>query len=243
MSALESGTYTDFSVIVHGRAEVTRVPVNGTIEVTNRCPLECKHCYNNLPMSDFVARAREMTLDEHKRLLDELADLGCLWLLYSGGEILARQDFLEIYTYAKTRGFLITLFTNGTQITDAIADHLATYRPMAIEITLYGATRETYERLTGVAGSYDRCLAGIRRLLARNLPLKLKTVALTINKHELEAMRAMAADFGVEFKFDPMMSPRIDCSQSPLEVRLQPEECVALDLADPQRMGEWNLFR
>ncbi|MEA2327835.1 MAG: hypothetical protein QOE68_2794, partial [Thermoanaerobaculia bacterium] len=75
MSAIETGTYTDFSLTVHGRAEPMRVPVNGTIEVSHRCPLQCQHCYNNLPMNDFVARARELTLDDYKKLLDELADL------------------------------------------------------------------------------------------------------------------------------------------------------------------------
>jgi radical SAM protein with 4Fe4S-binding SPASM domain len=240
MSALDSGTYTDFSLIVHGRAEVTRVPVNGTIEVTNRCPLECKHCYNNLPMGDFVARAREMTLEEHKRLLDELADLGCLWLLYSGGEIFARRDFLDIYAYAKRKGFLITLFTNGTLITEKIADFLADMRPFTIEITLYGGTKETYEKLTGIPGSYDRCIRGIDLLLERKLPLKLKTVALSINKHEIPLMRQMAIDRGCEFTFDAMINPRIDCSASPLAVRLKPSEIVELDLDNPDRVSEWR---
>lgn len=240
MSAIETGSYTDFSLIVHGKAGATRVPVNGTIEVTNRCPLECKHCYNNLPMSDFVARAREMTLEEHKRLLDELADLGCLWLLFSGGEIFARRDFLDIYAYAKRRGFLITLFTNGTLITEKIADFLADMRPFTIEITLYGGTKETYEKLTGIPGSYDRCMRGIDLLLERKLPLKLKTVALSINKHEIPLMRQMAADRGCEFTFDAMINPRIDCSASPLAVRLKPSEIVELDLDSPDRVSEWR---
>jgi radical SAM protein with 4Fe4S-binding SPASM domain len=240
MSAIETGTYTEFSTIIHGRAEPRRVPVNGTIEVTNRCPLTCKHCYNNLPMSDFVARARELTLDEHKRLLDELADLGCLWLLYSGGEIFARRDFLDIYAYAKRKGFLITLFTNGTLITEKIADFLADMRPFTIEITLYGGTKETYENLTGIPGSYDHCMRGIDLLLERNLPLKLKTVALSINKHEIPLMRQMAADRGVEFTFDAMINPRIDCSASPLAVRLRPSEIVELDLDNADRVSEWR---
>ena len=62
------------------------------------------------------ARRRELTKEEHFRVLDELAEMGCFWLLYTGGEIFARKDFLEIYTYAKQKGFLITLFTNGTII-------------------------------------------------------------------------------------------------------------------------------
>ena len=114
--------YGAFSDAFQSRLSGRRVPLNGTIEVTRRCPLTCLHCYNNLPMNDGEARGRELDYDEHCRLLDELADAGCLWLLYTGGEIFARRDFLDIYTYAKKKGFIITLFTNGTLVTERIAD-------------------------------------------------------------------------------------------------------------------------
>jgi len=108
-------------------------------------------------------------------------------------------------------------------------------------IEMYGRTRETYERLTGVPGSFDRCMRGIRLLVERGLPLKLKTVALTINKHEIWEMHRFAKEeLGVEFKFDAMMSPRIDCSQSPLAVRLKPEEIVELDMDEPARVAEYQ---
>lgn len=237
---MESGSYAEFSEIVHSSIYAKRVPVNGTIEVSHRCPLNCAHCYNNLPMSDFVARAREMSTEEHYRLLDELADMGCLWLLFTGGEIFARRDFLDIYTYAKKKGFIVSLFTNGTMITAEIADYLVQWRPFIIEITLYGATRETYEKLTRIPGSYDRCMRGIHLLLERNLPLKLKAVAVSINKHEVPRMREMAQELGVDFKFDSMMNPRIDCSASPLAVRLAPHEVVEMDLVEPKVVAEWR---
>jgi radical SAM protein with 4Fe4S-binding SPASM domain len=238
---VESAPYAELTGFVHQQFAGKRAPLEVSIEVTRRCPLDCLHCYNNLPMSDHAARAQELTLDEHIRLLDELAAAGTLWLLYSGGEIFARKDFLEIYTGAKKRGFLITLFTNGTLINERIADYLAQYRPLAIEITLYGATRETYEALTQVPGSYDRCMRGIRLLLERQLPLKLKTVPTTLNRHEVFEMKRMAEeDFGVEFKFDSLINPRIDCSQSPLAVRLSPEQVVELDFADPKRREEYR---
>jgi radical SAM protein with 4Fe4S-binding SPASM domain len=192
-------------------------------------------------MADAAARAQELTFDEHVRLLDELVEAGCLWLLYTGGEIFARKDFLAIYTEAKKRGFLVTLFTNGTMINERIADYLAEWRPFSIEITMYGATRETYEALTRIPGSYDRCMRGIRLLLERNLPLKLKTVPTTINRHEVYEMKRMAEeDFGADFKFDPLINPRIDCSQAPMAVRLSPEEVVVLDFQDAQRREEWR---
>ena len=127
---------------------VSVTPLSVSIVLTRRCPLECLHCYNNLAMADQEARSQELSKEEHFRLLDDLVDLGCFWLLYTGGEIFARNDFLEIYTYAKRKGFLITLFTNGNLVTERIANYLQEWPPFAIEITLYGRTKDTYEALT-----------------------------------------------------------------------------------------------
>jgi radical SAM protein with 4Fe4S-binding SPASM domain len=238
---LEQLSYGAFSADLHQRQAGQRVPTQVSIEVTRRCPLECLHCYNNLPMGDMEAKQRELSKEEHFKMLDELVEMGCFWLLYTGGEIFARKDFLEIYTYAKKKGFLITLFTNGTIINEQIADYLVEWPPFAIEITLYGRTRETYEALTAVPGSYDRCLRGIKLLKERGLPLKLKTVATSINKHEVLAMRQFAEEeLCVEFKVDGQINPRIDCSQSPLAVRLTPEEVVALDLHSAKEVGEYR---
>ncbi len=237
---MEQLSYGAFSADLHQRQAGERVPLQVSIEVTRRCPLECLHCYNNLPMGDLEAKNRELSKEEHFKMLDELVEMGCFWILYTGGEIFARKDFLEIYTYAKKKGFLITLFTNGTIVTEQIADYLVEWPPFAIEITMYGRTRETYETLTAIPGSYDRCLRGIELLRSRNLPLKLKTVATSINKHEVLAMRDFAEELGVEFKMDGQINPRIDCSQSPLAVRLTAEEVVALEMRDPKVANEYR---
>ena len=232
-------SYTDFSSSVHKHFAGKRTPLEVSIEVTRRCPLECQHCYNNLDMADMEARHRELSKEEYFALLDDLSDMGVLWLLFTGGEIFARKDFLEIYTHAKRKGFLITLFTNGTVITEKIADYLAEWPPFAIEITLYGRTKQTYEELTAVPGSYDRCLRGIRLLRDRGLPLKLKTVGTTINKHEVLSMKAFVEEeLHLDFKTDSLISPRIDCSQSPLAVRLSPADVVALDMHLPKVAAE-----
>ena len=83
-------------------------------------------------------------------------------------------------------------------------------------------------------------MRGIQLLLERNLPLKLKTVPTTINQHEVYEMKRLAESLGVEFKFDPLVNPRIDCSQSPLAVRLSPEQVVSLEFKDPTRKGEYR---
>jgi len=238
---MNTQSYGAFSQSLHQRYFGERAPLEVSIEVTRRCPLECLHCYNNLAMGDVASQRRELTKEEHFKLLDDLVEIGAFWLLYSGGEIFARKDFLEIYTRAKQKGFLITLFTNGILINERIADLLLEYPPFAIEITLYGRTKKTYEALTGIPGSYERCLRGIELLRERGLPLKLKTVPTTINKHEVFAMKRFAEEeLGVEFKFDAQVNPRVDCSQSPLAVRLSPEEVVALDLHSPKAAKEYR---
>jgi radical SAM protein with 4Fe4S-binding SPASM domain len=240
---MEEQTYGDWSLGVHQRLANKRVPIGGSIELTQRCNNQCLHCYNNLAAGDKTALENELSLDEHCRIIDEIAGFGCLWLLLTGGEIFLRQDFLEIYTHAKQKGLLITLFTNGTLITAAIADYLAKLPPFSIEITLYGSTRETYESISGVPGSYDRCINGIRLLMERSLPLKLKTMAIAQNKHEiLDMKRFVEEELKLDFKFDAMINPRRDCSQSPLEVRLTPQEIVAFDLEDSGRVAEWEQF-
>lgn len=242
MATSTNTTYAEFSKALHERHSGRRTPLQAAIEVTRRCPLECQHCYNNLAMGDLAARNLELTKEEHFKLLDELAELGCLWLLFTGGEIFARKDFLEIYTYAKRKGLLVTLFTNGTLINERIADYLREWPPFGIEITLYGKTKETYEALTQVPGSYERCMRGIELLRSRGLPLKLKAVPTAINKHEVLSMKSFAEEeLGVEFKFDSMVNPRIDCSQSPIAVRLSPEDVVALDLHTPKMAAEYRM--
>ena len=241
--SLQSTSYTEFSAGLHQRIYAKdRFPSNVSIELTRRCPLTCAHCYNNLPMGDIDARNAEPTYEELCRMMDEMAEAGTLWVLFTGGEIFARKDCLEIYTYAKRKGFIITLFTNGTLLTPEIADYLVEWRPFGIEITLYGHTKETYEQLTGVAGSWEKCRRGVDLLLERGLPLTLKTVVVTINKHELFDMKRYAEEKGCEFRYDLLMSPRIDCSKSPLAVRLTPEEVVEAEMQDPKRTDEWQQF-
>jgi radical SAM protein with 4Fe4S-binding SPASM domain len=235
--------YGEFSAELHQSIYAgERFPSNVSIEVTRRCPLTCAHCYNNLPMGDVEARNAEPTYAELCHMMDEMAEAGTLWVLFTGGEIFARKDFLDIYTYAKQKGFIITLFTNGTLLTPEIADYLVEWRPFSIEITLYGHTKETYEALTGVAGSWEKCRRGVELLLERGLPLTLKTVAVTINRHEVFEMKRFAEERGCDFRYDLLMSPRIDCSKSPLAVRLTPEEVVEVEIQDERRARDWQEF-
>jgi radical SAM protein with 4Fe4S-binding SPASM domain len=240
---METQSYQDWSVELHERVVAQRVPISGSIELTRRCNLACVHCYNNLPLNDQEARRTELTLDEHCRLLDEMAAAGCLWLLYTGGEILVRKDFLDIYAYAKKAGFLITLFTNATLITPRVAEYLAAWTPFSIEVSLYGCKATTHDQVTGVAGSFERALRGVQLLMEVGLPPIMKTMVLKSNAHGIwDTKRFVEEDLGLEFRFDAMINPRVDSSLAPLDVRLSPQDVVELDLKEPNRKNEWVRF-
>jgi MoaA/NifB/PqqE/SkfB family radical SAM enzyme len=218
----------------------SRYPLGGTFELTERCNLACVHCFINQPVGCKAASAREMSLTQIRGLFDQLASVGCLWLLLTGGEVLLRPDFLEIYEYAKRRGLLLTLFTNGTLLTPRIADFLAEFPPVRLEITLYGLTPQTYERVTGVPGSHARCLRGIELALDRGLPLGLKAVVLRANQHELEGMQRFADGLGTDFRYDGMLWPRLDGGGKANPCQIPAAEVAALDMDGAQRHAAWN---
>lgn len=234
--------YAEFDERLNNEAVAERIPLGGSFELTFRCNLRCAHCYCNLPINDQDAIEKELTTEEVFNILDQIAEAGCLWLLITGGDPLVRQDFLEIYTYAKKKGFIITLFTNGTLITPEIADYLKEWPPNKVEITLYGVTSKTYERVTGIPGSFKHCKRGIDLLLERRLPLGLKTMAMTLNKDELWRIKEYAEGLGLKFRFDPILNPRLDGSKTPCKLRLSPEEVVKLELADEKSVKEWREF-
>ncbi len=230
--------YGEFSDWLHKRVGNQRIPVSGSLEVTMRCNLRCQHCY--IPVERRARHTKgELSLPEIQRILDEITDAGCFWLLLTGGDPFMRPDFLEIYAYARRKGLILTLFTNGTLLTREAADYLAEWRPLSIEITLYGSTQETYEKITGIPGSFMRCMRGIELLLERKIPLSLKTVVMTLNRHELEQMKAFAANLGVRFRFDPIINPALDSTLRPTRLRLSPEEIVEIEKADADRSNRW----
>lgn len=212
-----------------------RYPLSASFELTNRCNNNCVHCFINEPANDQAAMARELTTSQVLGIIDQMADAGLLFLTLTGGEPLLRPDFAEIYTYARRKGILVGLFTNGTLITEKIANMLNNIRPLMVEITLYGATEQTYETVTRLPGSYQRCLNGIRLIHERGIPLTLKSEVITLNRPELAEMSAMAESLEVKFRYDGLLWPRLDGSKSPLNYQLSIGDLIAMDNADSER--------
>lgn len=214
-------------------------PITGSLELTLRCNVRCRHCYILYP----GATSGEMSTGEVKSILDRLAEKGVLFLLLTGGEIFARCDFREIYLHAKRLGFLLTLFTNATLVDDDLADFLAEWPPRRVEVTIYGHTEETYERVTGMKGSFRRFRDGVARLRERGITLGLKTVVLRSNAHEFAAIRAWAKERSATFRFDTMINPRLDGGRQPLLERLDPERVAGFDGIDARERAHYGRLK
>jgi radical SAM protein with 4Fe4S-binding SPASM domain len=217
-----------------------RVPLSFDLEVTARCLNDCRHCYINLSAGDREARARELTLAEIDRIAGEAVSLGAFWCLLTGGEPLLREDFAGIYLALKRQGLLVSVFTTAQILTE---DHVRLFRrypPRDIEITVYGVTRETYERVTRRSGSFDAFRQGMDRLLESGVKVRLKAMALRSNVHELVEIARFCRDRTKDyFRFDPLLHLRFDADPARnAEIcaeRLTPEDVVALERADPER--------
>ena len=217
-----------------------RILYSFDIEVTARCPNNCRHCYINLPASDRAAMARELTLAEIDRLSSEAVELGAMWCLITGGEPLLRQDFADLYMLLKHKGLLVSVFTTATLINEKHIAQFKKYPPRDIEVTVYGVTRETYEAVTRRPGSFAAFQRGLDLLLKSGVKVRLKAMALRSNVHEMDAIarfcRERTKDY---FRFDPMLHLRYD--GDPIRnaeirsERLSPQEVVALERADSER--------
>jgi radical SAM protein with 4Fe4S-binding SPASM domain len=163
-----------------------------------------------------------------------------MWVLISGGEPLLRDDFPEIYLALKRKGLLVSVFTNATLIRDEHIELFKKYPPRDIEITVYGASPETYERVTRRPGSFAAFTNGLERLLENGVKVRLKAMAIRSNFHELPAIAAFCRPRTKDyFRFDPQLHLRFDRDERRNEEikseRLTPEEIVVLERADEER--------
>jgi len=164
------------------------------IELTERCNNNCVHCCINLPADDAVAKKRELSTAAIEDILTEAATLGCLTVRFTGGEPLLRDDFEELYLYARKTGLKVLLFTNATPITPSLVELLSRIPPLEkIEITVYGMKKLSYEAITRTPGSFEAAWRGINQLLEKKVPFVVKSALLRPNKEEVEEFETWAS--------------------------------------------------
>ena len=119
--------------LLHEAQRRARFPLSAMIELTRRCNLRCAHCYLDLDGNP------GLSADELHRVLDELAAAGTLFLTLTGGEICLREDWLDLAGYARSRGFVIRLKTNGTLLTKELVAEISELPVLGVDVSLKGA--------------------------------------------------------------------------------------------------------
>jgi len=210
------------------------------LEITARCNNNCRHCYINLPAGDKTAQKKELSLPQIKKIADEAVSLGAFWCLLTGGEPLLREDFFDIFLYLKKKGLLVSVFTNASLVTEEHVRFFKKYPPRDIEVSVYGVTEKTYERVTRKPGSFVAFRRGLDLLIESGIKVRHKAMALRSNVHEwAEIARFCREKTKDYYRFDPFLNLRYDGNPKRNEEikseRLSPEEIVALERSDPER--------
>jgi radical SAM protein with 4Fe4S-binding SPASM domain len=188
------------------RRSTKLIPRQVIFEVTYRCNLRCIHCgvaphLNKGP-------SEELTFAEVNGILDQIFNFGIFNIIFTGGEPFCRPDLLKILDYAKDRGLFFGIKTNGTLVTEKVAQKLKELGTTGVHVSLYGATAKTHERVTGVAGSYDKSIRAIKVLRRHNIQVGVRTSIMKQNCHEDAELKDLAWGLGASYRPDARIYPK-----------------------------------
>lgn len=249
--------YKNFSWNTHRTNFELEKPSICQFELTFKCDFHCRHCYTDCYNKPDYAKT-ELGLEKVKSIIDKIYDAGIIWLCFTGGDPLVRKDFLHIYRYAKKKGFIVTIFTNGYSMDKRIAGELKDNPPFVVEITLNAASREVYEKISRKHGSFSKTMQGIDLILSSKIPLKIKTQVTKDNLAALPKTEQFIRSLGQEFRPSFDLFPRLNGDLAPCSLRVAPKEIFRLSakmtdkseegclrVADLSRTNtkQWSLFR
>lgn len=170
-----------------GAADQPVVVWNSTLA----CNLRCVHCYAKACADP---APNEMTTDEAKNMIDDLAAMGSPVLLFSGGEPFMRKDLFELGAYARDKGMRITISSNGTLIDEATAARIKETGFVYVGISIDGVP-STHDKFRGHKGAFDEAVRGIRNCLAAGVKVGLR---FTITKHNYREILPFVFDFLIQ---------------------------------------------
>lgn len=221
---VSAGVYSSIQDVQLKYWEKIRHPFVAGLELTPKCNLRCVHCY----MKDYSTQ-QLLSADKWKLIIDKLFDAGILVLYMTGGEILSRSDFPEIYIYAKKKGFVIELLTNITMLTPEIVNIFEEYPPATVCISVYCVSASTYEKVTSIPGSFEKFLNGVKMLRNADIDMELKFIGLRENYMDFFEAEKFAIQNGGKFKYNFEIFPTLQGNKESIKHRLTNEEILSIE--------------
>jgi len=185
------------------------------LELTYRCNFRCVHCYN----ATHTGAETEMTTAEWCSALDQLKELGCHTVTFTGGEVFVRKDAAEIMQAACDRAFSILINTNGSLINEPLLQKLVSMRPFLrmLEVSFYGATPTVHDTLARRPGSYQSTLRALKLLIEAKLPVMAKHVTMRDNYDGIPRFKRDMRELGVLHEVSTgLLIPKTNRDESPL---------------------------
>ena len=224
LNIIPGNTLTEF---LYRKATRMHLPISGTFELTPVCNFNCKMCYVRKTAREVACSERGiLTLDDWRAIARQVFDAGTLDLLLTGGEPLLWPDFWTLYEELSDMGFQISINTNGSLIDETALARFRARRPKRINVTLYGASDDTYHRLCGVKGVFSRVQQTIRALRDADICLKINCSLTPDNAADLEKIVAFGKEVGAMVSCATYMFPPIrrDPGMVGVNERFTPEE-------------------
>lgn len=212
---MKSKSYLNFWKRIHEHAKGRAFPLRVMFELTYRCNFRCRHCY--VPFS--YRKKPELKTGKVFSILDQLAEIGCFYLGFTGGEPFMRRDIMDILRYAKRKGFELIIYTNGSLIDREKAEELTQLKPNKVDITIPALAQNAFEKITQNRGSHKRVFRTIELLRQRHIPLGFKTCVLKENEDEIGDIQKFAQSLNAFHRLDDMLSRRLDGSGEPYRYR------------------------
>ena len=212
---------------LYRKASQQRVPLMGTFELSPVCNFSCKMCYVRRTMAQISREGKNLIAWQRwLELAQDCRREGMLFLLLTGGEPFLYPGFRELYTRLHEMGIILYINTNGTMIDEETMQWLKQYAPARVNITLYGSSRETYQRLCGQSDGYDRATRAIRLLKEAGIPLVINASMIPENAGDLESIMETGRSLGINTRVATYMFPPIrrDPTRIGENERLTPEE-------------------
>ena len=212
----------------HSSGAKHKIPVAGNFELTPRCNFNCPMCYIHTAGED--TSSRELSTEQWLSLAKSARDRGMLFVLLTGGEPLMRRDFFEIYGEMKKMGLMISVNSNGSMIRGEVLERFIEDPPYRFNISLYGASNETYEKMCGVP-MYDTVVENLQSLKNAGIDVRLNLSITQHNMGDIQGIYNTAERLNLHIKASSYMYPPIRIDGSAAENRLDAQtagRCAAI---------------
>ena len=196
-------------------------------EIIEQCNYACEHCYLD-------KTNRNIDFVKQEKIADILDRLGVVFVQITGGEPMMSKHFKEIYSRIYSKGFIITLMTNGYFLNDYV-EVFTKKPPYKLSLSLYGSTARTYDSFVKKIGAFDRLISNLELYKNTGLNIETKIIVTKYNQNNIDDMIKIASQYGsyyVYYHLDPKLDgKRVDdllcMNEQPDKIIRNRKKCLA----------------